>query len=212
MVERAADGSYTIGPIPGIGGPFDTAAEFVQEFTKCLWFPGPRRLDPYIASILNLEQVLYGYDSFPDWLADLVASGKHFTREGPFPICHPDMFYHNVLYDNDFKTVGVIDFAGAITAPWELVGWPALVATPPPLFSAPMAPLEEEDAGRKDAELAYVAMVRQAEEDANLDHKLSDILSDRDLQDLATTINHFRKGKMADYKQVMDHYTDIYMA
>jgi hypothetical protein len=29
-ITKAPDGTYTVGPIPGIGGPFDTAAQFVD--------------------------------------------------------------------------------------------------------------------------------------------------------------------------------------
>jgi hypothetical protein len=38
-VIKNPDGKYTVGPIPNIGGPFDTAADFFQHWSNQLQFP-----------------------------------------------------------------------------------------------------------------------------------------------------------------------------
>ena len=38
---------------------------------------------------------------------------------GPFPLCHIDLHYHNILLDEDFNITGILDWGGAQTVPLE---------------------------------------------------------------------------------------------
>jgi aminoglycoside phosphotransferase (APT) family kinase protein len=38
---------------------------------------------------------------------------------GPFPLCHFDLHYGNLLFDDEYNLTGVIDWSGAATAPLE---------------------------------------------------------------------------------------------
>lgn len=38
---------------------------------------------------------------------------------GPFPLCHVDLHYNNILFDKDFNITGIIDWSGAQTVPVE---------------------------------------------------------------------------------------------
>ncbi|KAM3455740.1 hypothetical protein MY3296_002158 [Beauveria thailandica] len=38
---------------------------------------------------------------------------------GPFPLCHFDLHYGNLLFDDDYNLTGVLDWSGAGTAPLE---------------------------------------------------------------------------------------------
>lgn len=50
---------------------------------------------------------------------------------GPFPICHLDLHYGNLLLDDDFNLVGVIDWSNAQTVPLErLAVTPELITFP----------------------------------------------------------------------------------
>jgi len=40
-------------------------------------------------------------------------------NDGPFPLAHNDLGVHNVLFDDKWKLVGVIDWSGACVVPWE---------------------------------------------------------------------------------------------
>ena len=51
--------------------------------------------------------------------AVLSAVEKDFIS-GPFPLCHPDLHYSNILVDQHFNITGIIDWSGAATVPQEL--------------------------------------------------------------------------------------------
>jgi hypothetical protein len=38
---------------------------------------------------------------------------------GPFPLRHPDINNCNILYDDDYNIVGVLDWTATQTAPWQ---------------------------------------------------------------------------------------------
>lgn len=38
---------------------------------------------------------------------------------GPFPLCHLDFHYGNILFDKNYNITGVLDWTGAQTVPWE---------------------------------------------------------------------------------------------
>ncbi|CAG9993120.1 unnamed protein product [Clonostachys byssicola] len=53
----------------------------------------------------------------------LKAAISHIISEdrvyGPFPLCHPDLHYGNILFDEDYNITGIIDWDGAQTVPLE---------------------------------------------------------------------------------------------
>ena len=79
-VIRNADGSFGVGPIPKIGGPFDSAAAFIQALAASLKFPYE---ESYLRQVLPpsvIDQVVEGSNEFPSRLASLARSGKHFLQ------------------------------------------------------------------------------------------------------------------------------------
>jgi isoamyl acetate esterase len=42
-----------------------------------------------------------------------------FRPNGPFPLAHNDLGVHNMLFDENWKLVAVIDWTGACVVPWE---------------------------------------------------------------------------------------------
>ncbi|KAJ0164436.1 hypothetical protein CTA2_1002, partial [Colletotrichum tanaceti] len=213
-VIRNADGRFTVGPIPGIGGPFDTAASFIQEWAARMKFPYD---EGYLREHLPpsfIDEILEGNSRFPSRLAKLASDGKHFTRAGPFPIRHTDLFDTNVVVTKAYQVLGVVDWENAYTVPWELVDAPSFLSTVPRLLNRPDQyddqgrPLDSDEARQWADERAYAEMVREAELEAHADHKLSQMLADRDSQVLASTIHLFTHGKMGLYGRVMDHFDE----
>ncbi|KZL76510.1 protein kinase-like domain protein [Colletotrichum tofieldiae] len=193
-VIRNVDSSFTVGPIPGIRGPFDTAASFIQEWATRVKFP-------YDESYL--QEVL------PPLLA---SDGKQFTRKGPFPIRHNDLFHSNVIVTKDYGVLGVIDWENSYAVPWELINAPWFLNTVPRLLNRPDQydnagrPLAKDEAGQWADEEAYADLVREAELDARTDHKLSQILSNRNSRAMAAIIHLFSQGKMGFYGRVLDYF------
>lgn len=148
----------------------------------------------------------------PDRLAKLAASDRYFTSQGPFPIRHDDLFHSNVIVNKAFEVLGIIDWEGACTVPWELSDAPCFLKTVPRLLNLPEGysdsglPLDQDEAGRWADEGDYSAMVREAEQSAHVDHKLSQMLANRDAQDLAGILHLFTQGKMGFYGRALDYF------
>ncbi|KAJ8129924.1 hypothetical protein O1611_g3704 [Lasiodiplodia mahajangana] len=211
-VARDADGSFTTGPIPGIGGPFNTAASFMQAWVAKIRFPYN---EDYIRKCIPpflVDEILKGVNDLPGRLAKLAASDKYFTSQGPFPIRHADLFHSNVIVNKAFEVLGVIDWEGACTVPWELSDAPCFLKTVPRLLNLPEQysesglPLDQDEAGRWADEEAYSVMVREAEQSARVDHKLSQMLANRDAQDLTGILYLFTQGKMGFYGRALDYF------
>lgn len=214
VVTRDADGNFGVGPIPNIGGPFDTATAFMQAWTAQMstdmdlermreWHPE------------TFDEVVEGCLSWPSRLDKLAKGNKYFNDEGPFPIRHNEMELHNILVNKDFGVEAVIDWYGACALPWELVDCPGAVAMVKTRLS--LGPHMLDEAGQhKDPELldrlaaqrAYAEMVREAELEVGADHKLSDILADSDAQELASACHHFDEGMRGLYGRVAKYFED----
>ncbi|CAH0023452.1 unnamed protein product [Clonostachys rhizophaga] len=211
-VSRSQDGSFTVGPIPGLGGPFNTAASFIRAWSANVKYPYQRKyLQEHVPDAF-LDEILAGAEEFPNRLARLADNGKHFIRDGPFPIRHPDLFHSNVIVTKNFDVLGVIDWEGACTVPWELIDSPCFLTTvprllnPPELYDEAGYPLDKDVARKWEDGKAYVTMVQEAERDGNTDSNLSDILGNRDVQDLAGIIHLFAQGKMGFYGRALAYF------
>ncbi|KAI0101410.1 kinase-like domain-containing protein [Nemania sp. FL0031] len=211
-VVHDADASFTTRPIPGIGGPFNTATSFMQAWAAKIRFPYN---EDYIRKCMPLSlvgEILKGMNDLPGRLARLAASDKYFKLQGLFPIRHADLFHSNVIVNKAFEVLGVIDWEGACTVPWELSDAPCFLKTVPRLLNLPGKysesglPLDRDEAGRWADEGANSVMVREAEQSAHVDHKLSQALANRDAQDLAGILYLFTQGKMGFYGKALDYF------
>lgn len=63
------------------------------------------------------DKIIEGTEQFPARLASLARSGRHFTREGPFPIRHADLFHSNIVVTKTFEVIGVIDWENSYMVP-----------------------------------------------------------------------------------------------
>lgn len=161
------------------------------------------------------DEIFEGMRDFPARLAKLAAGDKYFNDEGPFPIRHNAMQIHNVLINKDFGVTSVIDWHGASALPWGVMDCPGVVTHYKPYLSFPLDKLDDQGQP-KDAEVleriawqrAYAEMVREAELEVGADHKLSDTLADRDVQDLASACHYFDEGHTGLYGQLIKYFED----
>lgn len=162
------------------------------------------------------EEMLLGARTLPERLAELAVCGKLFNIGGPFAIRHADFWHHNVVVTEGFDVLGVIDWEGAYTVPWELIDAPRFLNTSPRLLNPPEQytnlgePLDQDEIRSWEEKAEYASMVREAECEAGMDHKLSAMLADKDAQDLAATFHLFGGGKMGLYSRVLDFFENLH--
>ena len=130
-------------------------------------------------------------------------------NDGPFPLCHDDFLHSNIMVDEaTFKVTGIIDWEGACTVPWELIGFPEFLISMPRAFDFPHKydqdgqPFDEETKQEWRERKEYVEMVRLAEKD---DHLLSTHLGSEKSQALAYCYGAFTSiGKLGFYNKVIE--------
>ncbi|KAG5779848.1 hypothetical protein H9Q73_006497 [Fusarium xylarioides] len=210
-VIRQEDGSFTVGAIPGLGGPFDTAASFIEAWATKMKFPAEEDEIRRRVPLSLIDQVLEGTTSFPARLMKLARRGKHFSKEGPFPIRHADFFHSNVIVTKDYHVLGVIDWERSYTMPWELVDAPCFLTTVPRLLNPPEQyksgrPVDQDEVENWEDEDVYATLVRDAERKACADQKLSRTLADRESRDLAALVHLYSQGKLGLYGRALDYF------
>lgn len=205
-----ADGTYQQGPIPGLGGPFDTVTEFFKAWADKTKF-GMTNEQLREACGSHAPKIIPSVSSFAKSigeLADTLSAHNH----GPFPLCHGDFVHKNIIVDNNYDILGVIDWEMAFAGPWEIFGDSLLtLSTVPSAIDAPWnynddgsprnADLIEQLADQKE----YVEAVRQ-EENSNPRniHHFSEALGDSRRQRMATAVRIYQDGKIETYSKLID--------
>lgn len=196
-----ADGTYQQGPIPGLGGPFNTATEFFEAWAAQAKF-GLSDEQLRAASGEYANEMVPSVSSFPESISRL-ASRLSARDHGPFPLCHGDFGHNNTIVDDDYHILGVIGWETAFAGPWEVFGdFPLSFSTVPPVMDAPW--VYNEDGSPKSADMAqkfadqrdYVAAVKEEENRSRgRGHCLSEALEDSKRQQLAIAMRLFQNGK-----------------
>lgn len=217
-VIRRPDNSFDVGPLPHLGGPFSTANEFFEAWARHAKFPSSeesiREIMRHSPSSIR-EKVLYSIQNFPKRLQELASGGRISTRNntGPFPLYHPDLYHSNIIVDESYKVLGVIDWEGACTVPWEIIQPPLFLTTVPPAMDD--TGKYGEDGRPKDlntirqyADVAdYVRCVQEAEEGMGTDQTLSGIMLNPAVQGLAFALKvYLDPGKMGLYCNVLEPF------
>ena len=206
---RNPDGTYDVGPLPRLGGPFSTETEYLRAWAKHTPFFGGTSGLKEMCGIYG-DEILSGVLAFPQRVSEL--AGKIAIRDhGPFPLIHPDFFHSNIIVDDSWKVLGVIDWEYAQSAPWEIVEFPLTLSVCPRLIDAPWNYDENGVAKDEDTKAMikdrgdFLVMVKEYERSKGQAPILSDVLSDQAGQDLATAIRYYASiGKQAFYDKVFD--------
>jgi hypothetical protein len=120
-------GHYEIGPLPnGLGGPYLTATEYYQAWA---------------ASNMPEPGVTSDFPSRIETIASMISKNDN----GPFRLIHPDFGHNNIIVDDDFNILSVIDWE------YSFVGPPELAARFPirlQMYPEAILPLERDGDGR----------------------------------------------------------------
>ncbi|KAK3298367.1 kinase-like domain-containing protein [Chaetomium fimeti] len=212
-IVRNRDGEYECGSLPGIGGPFNTAAEFFEAWADNVKFKWDKET---IRSMMQrgpipAERMIAIIDQFPSQVKEM-ASRISATNNGPFPLCHDDFLHSNIMVDEDnFNVTGIIDWEGACTVPWELIAFPEFLQTVPASFDLPQKydrqgqPFDEEVRQTWRERREYIEMVKLVERE---DKMLSTCLGSDRSQTLAYAYGAYTStGKLGFYDRVVEQLT-----
>lgn len=95
------------------------------------WHSSPGPLETSLEYFYNQRQgenreIIAMHPDEPDWLTAcwvLKTALTHIIIEdrvrGPFPLCHLDLHFGNMLFDNEYNLTGIIDWSSAQAAPLE---------------------------------------------------------------------------------------------
>jgi Phosphotransferase enzyme family len=213
-VFKRNDGTYDIGPIPDLGGPFETATAYFRAWAARAKFPTSEANIRKSMGGGPVEEVLSSISKFPAHIKAL-AGGLSSHNKGPFPIYHPDLYHSNIIVDDKFNILGVIDWQGACTVPWELVEFPLFLNTVPRAMDAAFNYDQNGQPKHADVKLRwkeraeYVQMVKAAETTRKKDAALSKTLGNADVQGLAHAIKVYNDpGKLGFYEKILQPFQE----
>lgn len=201
-----------MGPLPGLGGPFDTASEYLEAWADAAKFYGLEHMKAACGEERGklLEASILAFPSRLKKLAATIPTRNH----GPFPLIHPDFALWNVVVDDDYKILGIIDWEFAHSGPWEMVHPPlCFMLTPAPLvpsswYGEDGTPVDENLKERYEEMKEYIDLVRRVEQAKGLPPTLSAVLGDRAGQDLATALHFYVEGVHGDYSKILDTHQE----
>jgi Phosphotransferase enzyme family len=205
------DGTIQQGPIPGLGGPFPTATEFFKAWCAKVNFGlSNKRLHEACGSYA--AELIPNITSFPTKLAMMASRLSDFDK-GPFPLIHGDFGHNNVVVNNDYQIIGVIDWEKAFAAPWEVAGdYPLTLSTVPPAMDAPSnynemgKPTDPILAKKFASQKDYIANIKDAEDARSITElpRLLNLLQDSCKQRLITAMMRlYPSGKVGFYSNLV---------
>ncbi|KAF1948118.1 hypothetical protein CC80DRAFT_486569 [Byssothecium circinans] len=201
-VVKLSDGTYSVGPIPGVGGPFDSAADFFEAWAKGTKFPYSESFIRERTPSAVVGEILESIKDFPSKLLNFAQ--HHRFQEGPFPIIHTDLYTSNILVDSDYHIRSVIDWENAIVAPWEMVEFIKDLSIVPPVMDGPFYREEESDRQKLADRMRYIEVIRGVERGQRLDNKLSMALSDWNTQNQASAAWLYLDGRIGFYSSIFE--------
>ncbi|TGO17247.1 hypothetical protein BTUL_0019g00370 [Botrytis tulipae] len=194
-------------------GPFDTATAFYTAWVSSVEFRKSEdklraASGPYAAEII--PRVV----SFPAAVSK-IASKPSVRDNGPFPLCHGDFGHNNIIVDDKYRIVGLIDWEMAFAGPWEIFGdFPLTLSVTTPAIDAPFncgrngLPKVPELIQKFTDQAEYIVVEKQVESQSNHDHKysLSESLSNTKRQHIATALRLYSYGKVGVYAKLIDKF------
>lgn len=203
-IIKLSDGTYSVGAIPGIGGPFDAAEDFFHAWAKWAKFPYNEDTIRQRTPPEHVDEIWKSIKEFPSRLANFAQ--HHSLRTGPFPIIHTDLYKSNILVDSEYCIQGVIDWENAIVAPWEMVEFIKDLSIVPPVMDGPLYHEDESDLEMLAERKRYVQVVQEMEEARQLDNKLSKTLGDCSTQNLTHAIWLYLEGRIGFYSSIFEQF------
>ena len=207
-IVRREDGTYDVGPLHGLGGPFNTATEYLKAWAKAAKFPDLSQAKEACGEFY--DDVMAQIEDFPHKVEELAASIP-MQDHGPFPLFHNDFGHNNIVVDDAYNILGVIDWEHASSVPWECVYFPITLSLLPAPMDAPWnydengIATDPETRSMIDERNEYIHTVREAERNEGLSSLLSATLAEQASQDLAYAMKLYTEdGKFGFYTKIMD--------
>lgn len=198
-----------MGPLPSIGGPFDTVTEYLEAWAKTVQFPYMDTLRESCGD--KSDKIETSILSFPLRVKELAATIP-IRNQGPFPLMHNDFGHNNIVVDDNWKVLGVIDWEHAWSAPWEFNDFPLALRVMPAILAPAWCYNENGEAVSEQTKIRiqdredYVNCIRQAEKKKGLPPLLSAALADKAGNDLTEAMSLYSEGIFAEYCKIIDAY------
>ncbi|KAI0619222.1 Protein kinase-like domain protein [Pyrenophora tritici-repentis] len=200
-IVKLSDGTYSVGELPDIGGPFRTANDFFCAWARNSKFPYDEAFIRARTPETVVDDIITSIQDFPAKL--LKFAQHHIFRDGPFPLMHTDLRSSNVLVDSECRIKGVIDWENAIVGPWEMLEFIKDLCIVPHQMDGPLYCKNEWDQEVLDERKKYVQVIKRQEARRQLDQRVSETLEDDSTQDLAQAVWLYSEGKIGFYTSLL---------
>ncbi|KAI9742400.1 MAG: hypothetical protein M1818_003933 [Claussenomyces sp. TS43310] len=198
------DGTIDLGPLPasfGFQGPFTSEVEYFLSWAAHAKFGNLDFLRDQPEDNDKLRSLKRAAISFPVRLKAAVeqrASRSSIGYETSYPIVHRDFLLHNILFDDTYNVVGVIDWEFAHSAPLEVF---AALTNMYSLFdSETLHVVNRDEEGRQ-----YIEDIIDREKDFGQGCKLSQTFGSI-LGDIGLCMTYFEEGRAVSFGELLDRY------
>lgn len=199
------NGTIDIGPLPasfGFEGPFTSAVDYFLSWVAHAEFGNLDFLYGRLEENDELRSLKQAVTLFPSRLKSAVEkrSPKNpIGYENCYPIVHRDFQLHNILFDDTYNVVGVIDWEGSHSAPLEVFA--ALTNMYSGFDSKTLHVVADRDGeGRQ-----YIKDVMDEEKDMGQGCKLSQSFGSI-LGDIGLCMTSFEQGSAVPFGKLLDRY------
>jgi aminoglycoside phosphotransferase (APT) family kinase protein len=199
------NGTIDIGPLPasfGFEGPFTSTADYFLSWAAHAKFGNLDFLHGRLEDNDRLRSLKRAVISFPSRLKSAVekrSSRNPTAYENRYPIIHRDFLPHNILFDDTYNVVGVIDWEFAHSAPLEV--FTALTNMYSCFDSKTLHAVTDRDKeGRQ-----YIKDVIDEEKDIRQGCKLSQTFGSI-LGDIGLCMTYFEEGRAVSFGELLDRY------
>lgn len=129
--------------------------------------------------------------------------------QGPFPLFHVDFEHDNIVVDDDYNVLGVIDWEHASSMPWECIHFPWTMSVVPALmvsdnYDKNGVPVDFNIRTKLDEQKGYMKTVQETERIKGLSPELFTTLANQVSQDFAYAMKlYVEDGLCGQYANVL---------
>ncbi|MCJ1313126.1 hypothetical protein MMC25_006803 [Agyrium rufum] len=197
---------------PGLRGHFDTATEFFKPWAANVECGMPGELLQQACGSFA-DEIIPSIDLFKKSIYEL-ADRLSCHDSGPFPLGYGDFGHNNVIVDEQWNILGVIDWEMAFAGPWEVFeDFPLTISSTPRAMDAPWnwnedgTPKSSISAEKLADQDFYLDIVKHEEEKEEIKYlSLSAVWSDPRKQQVMTAMRLYEGGKAGFYSKVIDEF------
>lgn len=197
-----ANGMVEIGPLPasfGFRGPFSSPIDYFLSWSASAKFKNSKFLVAQSNDDATLQALKHEVEIFPARLASAMEE-KPPTSCTSYPLVHKDFLIHNILFDEEYNVVGVIDWENTHSSPFEVFA--ALTNMYSHFDSKTLHMVPDERDGK-----AYIHDVMHEEVKMKLANKVSSSFGSI-LGDIGYCMNLFEEGRATWFTHILKRYTE----